>query len=349
MSKYKFERDEARLGKLFSAFNIAQNGRLSFHELLLGFACMEPAARHGEFRARFIFRYYDADQSGSLDEAKLRAIVTDMTKPDQVEAKLAEITKAIGGSSNISESDFLSAIGAHKFRGTSILCRLQKSIFAEISRHLAMQQMRRVECKKVLTSALPKRAYAGVCPTCLERKYELATHHIVISTDEKKTIKRLAQVAEKAATKEKQASTSGTGEAPSVLTARQYSLECIFKPYSAANAIILMLRSFAKNKGTAQQPLGLMNRKAADFWKLFLQLYRELFILLEAELKCQKAYSPCYIIGTHYFFVVNVFQIAFVPNRRHPRQSRGPAVTRKNALATDAHCWRQLCLSRRLR
>lgn len=304
MSKYKFERDEARLGKLFNAFNIGQNGRLSFHELLLGFACMEPAARHGEFRVRFIFRYYDSNNSGSLDEEKLRAIAVDMSKADQVEDKLAEITKALGGTGGqlaVSENDFLSAIGAHKFRGTSILCRLQKSIFAEISRHLAMQQMSRVECKKVLTSALPKRSYPGVCPTCLERKYELATHHIVVGVDGKKTSKRLAQVEKTKTTQESEAPKDA--ENPSALTATQYSLECIFKPYSTANAIIMILHFFAKNKGTAQQPFGVMNRRAADFFKLLLQLFRELNVLLTAELKCQKVYSPCYVIGIKELYV----------------------------------------------
>ena len=48
MSKYKFEREETRLAKLFNAFNIARNGYLSFHELLLGLICMEPAALHAE-------------------------------------------------------------------------------------------------------------------------------------------------------------------------------------------------------------------------------------------------------------------------------------------------------------
>lgn len=299
MSKYKFERDESRLGKLFNAFNIGQNGRLSFHELLLGFACMEPAARHGEFRVRFIFRYYDFNQSGSLDEDKLRAIVADMSKADQVEDKLAEIIQAIGGGTTeglaVSETDFLSAIGAHKFRGTSILCRLQKSIFAEISRHLAMQQMSRVECNKVLTSALPKRSYPGVCPTCLQRKYELATHHIVVNSEGKKTTKRLAGV-EKAKPSTENEAPKNT-ESPNALTAHQYSLEYIFKPYSTANALIMMLHVFAKNKGTAREPFGIMNRRAADLWKLLLQLYRELNVILEPELKCHKAYSPCYVIG----------------------------------------------------
>ncbi len=42
MTKYSYQKNDSRFPSLFNAFNYEKNGFLSFHELLLGLASMEP-------------------------------------------------------------------------------------------------------------------------------------------------------------------------------------------------------------------------------------------------------------------------------------------------------------------
>lgn len=291
MSKYKFERNGARSERLFSAMNISRNGYLSFHELLLGLACLEPTARHGEFRVKFLFRYYDNNHAGSLNVDKLKVMVADMFPGEQLNAKLEETINAFGstavlGQFNVGEKEFAKAIGSHRLRGTSSLVRVPKSIFSVISRSLAMKFIRRVDGKTVLSKAVPSRAHKGVCKACRDKKYQLASHLVSLNIDGKMKSTPLEEV------EKDPVNSSGKS-----LTAQQYSAEIIFKPYSAANLILRMIRLFAANKGTVEQPLGLMQNRKPHFWRLLLQLYSELCPLLAQELKCQRVYSPTYIIG----------------------------------------------------
>ncbi|KAI2810833.1 hypothetical protein BLOT_001999 [Blomia tropicalis] len=290
IAKYGFEQDEDRLEKLFEAFNIANNGYLSFHELLLGLACMEPSIQHGEFRVKFIFRYYDSDRSGTLSVLELKNLVSDMTTPDKVESKMTEATSAfrttaIKGKQEISAMDFVVAIGSHKFRGTSTLCRSSKPIFAQILRAFAAKNIHQVMgCKNQLGKLMIKRKAGEVCPTCKDKKYEIATHRIEIDINGIHKSKVVAPIEPVEAN-------------ATVQTAQQYSLECVFKPISVANIMLRLVREFNAVKGTAVKPKGLMQERKGDFWKLCLLLYQDLDILLENEVKCQKVYSPCYVIG----------------------------------------------------
>ena len=284
LSAHGLVKEEAKAAKLFTAFNAARNGYLSFHELLLGLAAMEPAAKQGEHRAKLIFRYYDADGAGKLNEEKVKALVADLGDGG------AELGKTVG---EASEKDFAAAVGKSEAAGK--LCRLPKPIFAEISRALAMQHLKRYDTAKkgggsvaaALANVLPKLAHNGVCPTCVEKKFELAAHLVTVDLSGKVTPKRLAAVKPPA---------KGKGEGGP--TAGQYSAEVVFRPYSVGNVMLRLIRQLAKAKGTVAEPKALlMGDRKEDFWKLILRLYRDLLILLEAETKCQKAYSPCYVIG----------------------------------------------------
>lgn len=81
------------------------------------------------------------------------------------------------------------------------------------------------------------------------------------------------------------------------LTAQQFSTEFVFNSTSVGNVLMNLIREFSRLKGTVFQPRGLLESRPEVLWKLLLTLYREMDILLEAESKCQKVYSPCYIIG----------------------------------------------------
>lgn len=95
MQKYGFENNDQRLVRLFQAFNYQRNGHLSFQELLLGLAVMEPNTAHGEARIKFIFRYYDRKSKGLLFEMDFRKMVQDLypdleSRKAEFEAKVKE-------------------------------------------------------------------------------------------------------------------------------------------------------------------------------------------------------------------------------------------------------------------
>lgn len=91
--------------------------------------------------------------------------------------------------------------------------------------------------------------------------------------------------------------TKATSSERKGLTAQQYSLDIVFNMNSAANLTLQLVRNFNNLKGTARKPLGILQDKKDFLWQLLLTLYNELDILLLAEEKCYKTYSPCYIMG----------------------------------------------------
>ena len=158
MSKYGFEKSDTRMGYLFRSFNYNKNGCLSFHELLTGLATIEPCTIHGESRVRFIFRYYDVDCSSTLSVDEFKKLTMDLlsstnpnavSNPQVLQQKVVEGMRAIGtqminGTEQITMQDFILAIGSHRFRGTSSLCRSNRPIFTQISRTLAARTLKKL-------------------------------------------------------------------------------------------------------------------------------------------------------------------------------------------------------------
>lgn len=181
MAKYGFEKNDCRLSKLFRAFNYSRNGYLSFHEFLLGIACMEPSIPHGEFRVKFIFRYYDTDDTGMLSEDSFKKLIMDMypnTSEKEIKIKMDEALKAIGTTGGkVSSKDFIIAVGSHKFRGTSSLCRSSKPIFNQITRSIVAKSLSRPRSLNALGNALIKRQYNGELGL---RQYHSVDYHQLV-------------------------------------------------------------------------------------------------------------------------------------------------------------------------
>ena len=160
--KYDFEKDHQRLLRLFHAFNFGENGFLSFHELLLGLACLEPSSVHNVYRIKLIFRYYDIDRSGGLNLDELRSFLLDLVvQPNQVDLKLQQLVTNVPFKWNRSkqevlESDFIAAVVDNRISGTSSLCRSIKSIFAQIARSFVFRSANqtRFQSKKILSSMI---------------------------------------------------------------------------------------------------------------------------------------------------------------------------------------------------
>lgn len=295
MTKHGFEIKQASFQKLFKAFNYNRNGYLSFHELLLGLACMEPNIPHGECRVMFVFRYYDSHQEGFLTLENFELLLKDLYGKEfgkEIGKKAVNIMKMIGttiwkGKPAVTYRSFLAAIGSHKFRGTSVLCRASKPIFTQLHRMLVAKTMA-MRGKVNLSSIIQNRTDVNeVCPTCLTKRYIVASHLVRFGCDGRIRYKTLDQVIKQTANKAK-------GRRPNI---QQYSIDVVFNYQSAANILIKLIRDYSKNKGTAKKPNALMENNKDYFWALLLSLYNELDALLELEDKCQKLYSPIFIIG----------------------------------------------------
>lgn len=168
MAKYGFEKSDHRLLLLFRAFNCLDNGYLSFHELLIGLATIEPFTTHGQVRTRFLFRYYTGDSSGVMGLDKFRKLVRDInptTSSTMLDKKVAEGIQIIGikninGVEVITAEDFFQAIGSHKFRGTANLCRSSKPIFTQISRKMAARTLKKLTARQSVGSVI-KTSFQG--------------------------------------------------------------------------------------------------------------------------------------------------------------------------------------------
>ncbi|KAK2177995.1 hypothetical protein NP493_568g01000 [Ridgeia piscesae] len=128
---------EGNINNTFRALDIRHQHSLSFREVLLGLAALEPSTAHGgtpaEMRCRYIFRYYDSDSDGLIEFEEFRALVGDIRRMknmlvdqklvDEDTAKSARwVTHAGHGTGWLSQTS--SRCCQLKFRGTSVLFRL---------------------------------------------------------------------------------------------------------------------------------------------------------------------------------------------------------------------------------
>lgn len=169
MMQYDLHWKDINLTNLFHAFNYQKNGYLSFHELLIGLALIEPYCAHGELRAKFIFRYYDSDNDGYLSREEMTVLVSDIYPKDSKESINKKVNdafsheikfKTIHGKDVISLDYFCYAIGSHKFRGTSGLCRASKPIFPQILRLIVTRTVK-TGANTSMTSVVFNRNYKG--------------------------------------------------------------------------------------------------------------------------------------------------------------------------------------------
>lgn len=292
MKEYAFESNDTRLERLFKAFNQQNNGRLSFHEFLIGLALMEPFSQHGELRTSFIFRYYDYDGDGYLSKEELSQMVGDIYSKEskeeiakKVAAAMVDIpNKPINGRVLISLDNFCEAVGEHKFRGTSNLCRAPKDIFSQISRAIAERTLL-AGATTSLKGIVFDRNYKGHCMNCLNIKYRLATHKVRLTSSG-----ALADVQP----------LEGDAEDGQSSSESKRSGEILFNDTHPANVLLKKIRLFNQHKGTNINPNGLMTSQAEELYKMLQHLCNEVSTILKQETKCQKVTSPCFVLGdTH--------------------------------------------------
>ncbi|XP_064461087.1 uncharacterized protein LOC135371046 isoform X1 [Ornithodoros turicata] len=144
----------AYLGDLFRAMDIHNRGALTWKELVLGLAAMEPGTQHGgtpgELRCRHIFRLYDTNCDGVMEYAEFRKMVKDIQEMRGItmdEAALDKFTATSAASfslpfgGQLPLNEFLLAVGQLKFRGTSLLFRSPSSVLPTLKKKYTQESL----------------------------------------------------------------------------------------------------------------------------------------------------------------------------------------------------------------
>ncbi|XP_063838957.1 uncharacterized protein LOC135088008 [Ostrinia nubilalis] len=148
MSPYVFTQFMLDLGwqraqcpSLFRAADVTGRGGLSFVELVLWMAALEPATQHSgvpaEIRCRYIFRYFDSNRDLKLEYVEFKELVAAARAARQLPVDALSVARdadvclrqlGIQPNSQLPLAEFLRGVGELRLRGTSSLLRAPKSI-----------------------------------------------------------------------------------------------------------------------------------------------------------------------------------------------------------------------------
>jgi hypothetical protein len=126
----------------FRAFDSTQRNYLTFLDYLLGLAALDPNTQHGgvpaEQRCRYIFRYYNISNNQRMTFEEFKLMIKDIHKNkgqnligDALNDETLQMFRSFGlrsADQTLTLMDFLSGVGQLRFRGTSVLFRLNMPI-----------------------------------------------------------------------------------------------------------------------------------------------------------------------------------------------------------------------------
>ncbi|KAI2805647.1 hypothetical protein BLOT_004647 [Blomia tropicalis] len=198
MTRYGLNYNDERLEHFFRSFNFNATGYVTFSELLLGLACLDCKSIHNQTRAKFVLRYYDVRRKGYLNETDIRIMFQDMlviekqndftiedidNRVKQVLQTVNHVKDEASGELRISERSFLTAIGEHKFRGTSQLCRISRSILAVILNAILVDSNRKTNKISSKCYANLIENYGGTCVGCKSKRPIIDENLSLINTE----------------------------------------------------------------------------------------------------------------------------------------------------------------------
>ncbi|CAF3248383.1 unnamed protein product [Rotaria socialis] len=280
--------EKIKIQAYFRAFDAQQKSYLTYSDYLLGLAAMDPSTSHGgapaEQRCRYIFRFYNLKNTGSMtleefrelhtDVYTLRAGKTNNDTPPNSEILSAFNSFNVQNNSLLQLTDFLNSVGQLKYRGTSVLFRLSTNV------QDLLRMCRRY--KDVKTDNQLDRGQSNV-------NYEIADHCVTL-----KKSGTLAQV-ESLRSMNRSDQLSTTTENALRNLPRSPSEE-IFDRKTVATDIQDLLRFFEKRDQTKD---ALMWTPSAfiNLAKNVVSLCREVREIIRREPRCVKLTSPCYVLG----------------------------------------------------
>ena len=189
LCKYGVERTDSKLNNLFNAFSFYGKKFISFHELLLGLAAIDPMAPHNETRYKFLFRYYDSDRNAGLSKEEFKVLIKDLNKmepEDVINQKVKEYMEKMKPNKEVSYDDFRKSIANLQFRGTSALCRASTQLFSLIGK-VMLERAERInkqkDLKNTITEYVSKKKYSGICKNCMKHEDVIALHSVTLQND----------------------------------------------------------------------------------------------------------------------------------------------------------------------
>ena len=148
LHKLGFQEHGNRTKQLFHAFNFTGSGRITFQELLIGMALYDPTAAppNGPPRLKFVFRFYNTDQSGLLTVDQLKVMLAELSPAfqDKDGNKVKEVIDGLGPAEfPLSVGAFIKAVEGGKIPADvgAKLVHASKATFQSITRSIAIKNL----------------------------------------------------------------------------------------------------------------------------------------------------------------------------------------------------------------
>ncbi|CAF2583062.1 unnamed protein product [Rotaria sp. Silwood2] len=278
--------EKTKIQAYFRAFDSQKNSYLTYLDYLVGLAAMDPNTSHGgapaELRCRYIFRFYSVKNSGCMSIEEFRDLHTDVqclkSGKSTADAPSYNEVQSVFNSFNLQANnqlaliDFLNSVGQLKYRGTSVLLRL----------NINVQDSLRM-CKRYKDAKIDNQNDRS------NINYELADHCVTL-----KKSGILYQV-ESLRTMSYNNQFSTTTEEKLKYLPRSPSEE-IFDRRTIATDIQEMLRFFEKRDQTKEALMWVPN-SIIQLGRSVINLCKEVREIIQCEPRCLKLSSPCYILG----------------------------------------------------
>lgn len=288
--------DDGSLRNVFRAMNFKNKHHMLFNEFLLGLAALDSNVPNSKLRFTYIFRYYDRNADGFLDEEDFKRLVGDIrfkanlsSDPaeldNDVKSRLA-ILKLLDDSRRISYKAFLNE--ACHIGGIMHLFRTNKAILEAVHSRQAYE---------IIVNKYGKpfsRYQLGTCAKCRPKKYSLAYHAVRINVQNRvenpKALVNLScgeldrnlQFVERA--NEQQL---------------KHSIEVVFNESEVANKVLALIRKMADlGRMSAEQKKEVKRQVAAGLTvELIRKLCKEVTSILLVEPRLLKVNAPCFVLG----------------------------------------------------
>ncbi|CAM2698450.1 unnamed protein product [Rotaria socialis] len=276
--------EKSKIQAYFRAFDSQKNSYLTYTDYLIGLAAMDPNTSHGgtpaELRCRYIFRFYNAKNTGLMSIEEFRALHTDVQsrkigKANDDPTLNNEILSTFNSfnlqpSNQLALVDFLNSVGQLKYRGTSVLFRLTAVTqdLLRMSRRYRDNQNDRSEDNI---------------------NYEIADHCV--------TLKKSGTLYQVESLRAMNYNTQFSKTTEEKLRSLPRSLsEEIFDRRTTATDIQEMLRLFEKHDHT-KDALVWSPYSTNQLGRTVITLCKEVREMIRCEPRCLKLSSPCYILG----------------------------------------------------
>ncbi|UJR25392.1 hypothetical protein I4U23_006740 [Adineta vaga] len=280
--------EKTKIQAYFRAFDAQQKSYLTYSDYLLGLAAMDPSTSHGgapaEQRCRYIFRFYNIKNNGNMSIDEFRELHNDVQtlkagKNNNDIPPSSEILSAFNSfnvqtNNQLQLTDFLNSVGQLKYRGTSVLFRLNTNV----------QDLLRM-CKRYKDVKIDNQNDRSQSNS----NYEIADHCVTL-----KKSGTLSQV-ESLRSMNRSDQLSTTTENALRNLPRSPSEE-IFDRRTVATDIQDLLRFFEKRDQTKDALVWTPNT-FINLAKNVVSLCKEVREIIRREPRCLKLSSPCYVLG----------------------------------------------------